>query len=254
ELSLTQSLILQKIMLVMLTNVEKVYFASPNIRLEMRIDGKEYKYVTEFMQVDFEQRGATYEQMLDFVSMLVGGLFDHLNASCGEIIEKFRGEALPSIDGRLDVFDAGELLAKWNLSSTDEVERRLSREAGSKPFLLVNLKREAYDEYDEESGRFLNYDVILPPAGANPNPVEVLSGAKRTSSVERLEARMTELGYPLEYFAPFFELFSQLSPDGVIDCAGGGFGVERFTYGVLGLPSIHEVYPFPRPAEGHIAI
>jgi aspartyl/asparaginyl-tRNA synthetase len=30
--------------------------------------------------------------------------------------------------------------------------------------------------------------------------------------------------------------------------------VERLTFALLGLGDIHEVYPFPRPAEGGIGI
>ena len=42
--------------------------------------------------------------------------------------------------------------------------------------------------------------------------------------------------------------------DGAISCAGGGFGIERLTHAILGLRDVHEVYPFPRMAEGKIAI
>ena len=60
----------------------------------------------------------------------------------------------------------------------------------------------------------------------------------------------------MAYFAPFFELFSALDDEGegVISCAGGGFGIERLTYALLGLKDIHDVYPFPRMAEGKIAL
>jgi len=134
------------------------------------------------------------------------------------------------------------------------VEIFLSQNSGGRPFFLVNLEREAYDCYDEASGRFLNYDVILPPVGRNPHPVEVLSGAERTRSLSKFRERMQALGYPLEYFAPFYQLFSSLSESEEIRCAGAGFGVERLAYGLLGLSDIHPLYPFPRPAEGHIAI
>ena len=96
---------------------------------------------------------------------------------------------------------------------------------------------------------------MLPPAGNNPHPIECLSGAERTRSIEDLERRMQDLNYPMAYFAPFFELFSSLDANrGMIACAGAGFGVERLAYAVLGLKDIHDVYPFPRMAEGRIAI
>jgi len=61
EVSVTQSLIFHKILMVMLSPASQVFWASPNIRMEMRIGRKEYKYTSEFMQVDFEKRDGTYE-------------------------------------------------------------------------------------------------------------------------------------------------------------------------------------------------
>lgn len=254
EVSMTQSLILQKILMVMLSPVDKVFWASPNIRMEMRIGRKDYKYVTEFMQVDFERRDATYEEMLQYLSSLMGKLYGHLNEHYAPILKEFRGEILPELDERLEVFDAHEVRKEQGLADDDAVEKWAGKQSRGRPFMVVNLKREAYDCYDSELKRFLNYDVVLPPAGENPYPIECLSGAERTRSVADLEERMLELRYPISYFAPFFELFSSLDGGtGRISCAGAGFGIERLTYAILGLKDVHDVYPFPRMAEGKIA-
>lgn len=255
EVSITQSLILQKMLMVMLSPVPQVFWASPNIRMEMRISRKEYKYTSEFMQVDFEKRDGTYAEMLELVSGMLCDLFAHLNERCGTAVKRVRGSLLPEISAPLTVIDAQEARQKEKLADDDAVERWASQGSGGKPFILVNLKREAYDCYDERTGKFLNYDIVLPPLGDNPHPVECLSGAERTRSVADLEKRMRELNYPMAYFAPFFELFAALDKGGgKISCAGAGFGVERLTYALLGLKDIHEVYPFPRTAEGRIAI
>jgi asparaginyl-tRNA synthetase len=255
EVSVTQSLILQKILMVMLSKVGKVFWASPNIRMEMRIGRKEYKYTTEFMQVDFEKRDATYDEMLGFVSDLVRGLYACLNENHGHVVEQVRGGPLPSLSEPLGVFDAEEVRRAQGLEDDDAVEKWASSQVGGRPFMVVNLKREAYDCFDKELGRYMNYDVVLPPFGDNPFPVECLSGAERTRSICDLERRMAELNYPLGYFAPFFEIFSSLDGEsGKIACAGAGFGIERLTYALLGLKDVHEVYPFPRMAEAKIAI
>lgn len=255
ETSVTQSLILQKILMVMLSPVERVFWASPNIRMEMQKGQKGYKYATEFMQVDFERRGGTYEQMLGIISDLVRGLYQHLNEKHADIIERLRGKLLPLLDEPLPVIDAARYSAEHSLIDHDDLESHISVQTQGKPFIIVNMNREAYDCYDSESGRFLNYDVIVPPQGNNPHPVECLSGAERTRSLADLKRRMTELGYPLDYFAPFFELYDSLCQGNEsISCAGAGFGVERLTYSILGLADLHEVYPFPRPVETRIAL
>lgn len=254
EVSITQSLIFQKILLVMLSPVDKVFWASPNIRMEMRIARKEYKYAAEFMQVDFEKRDGSYEEMIEFISGLVRGLYHYLNENHGEIIREFRGQPLPELPEKLSVYDAVDVKKREGLDG-DALELFLSRRQANVPFLLVNLAREAYDCFDERAGRFLNYDLILPPCGNNPHTVECLSGAERTRSLANLKRRMLDLGYPIDYFAPFFELFSTgATGSGSISCAGAGFGIERMTWGLLGLKDIHEVYPFPRIVEGRIAI
>jgi aspartyl/asparaginyl-tRNA synthetase len=254
EVSITQSLILQKILMVMCSTADKVFWASPNIRMEMRIARKEYKYTSEFMQVDWEKRDGTYQEMLDFISGLVQRLFGHLNDRYGETVRELRGEALPVLSDPLQVYDVQEVKKDQDLPDDDAVERWLSKQSGGKPFMVANLAREAYDCLDE-TGRFLNYDVVHPPIGDKPHPVECLSGAERTRSIADLKQRMQDLSYPMEYFAPFYELFDSIDKgDGKISCAGAGFGVERLTYALLGLKDVHEVYPFPRMAESKIAI
>lgn len=255
EVSVTQSLILQKILMVMLSGVRQVFWASPNIRMEMRIGRKEYKYTSEFMQVDFEKRDGTYEEMLQLISDLVRGLYRRLAETHADTIQRFRGSALPALTDPLAVIDVQDAKRRENLEDDDAVERWAGSRSQGRPFILSNLTREAYDCFEPDQGRFLNYDVVLPPAGENPHPIECLSGAERTRSIEDLERRMMDLNYPMAYFAPFFELFSSLDGNGgKIACAGAGFGVERLTYAILGLKDIHEVYPFPRMAEGRIAI
>jgi aspartyl/asparaginyl-tRNA synthetase len=255
EISLTQSLIFQKILMVMLSPMDKVFWASPNIRMETGTGGRGYKYTTEFMQVDFEKRHAAYAEMLGFVSGLVRGLFSHLNEGHADTLRRLRGAPLPELKSDLEIFDAQEIRRRRRLPDDDAVERWAAARTGGRPFFLVNLRREAYDCFDETGGRFLNYDVVLPPFGHNPHPVECLSGAERTRSLADLRRRMAELRYPEEYFQPFFEIFTALDTGhGIIACAGGGFGVERLTFAILGLEDIHAVYPIPRPAERRIAL
>ncbi len=254
EVSVTQSLILQKILMVMLSPVEQVFWASPNIRMEMGVSARQDKYAAEFMQVDFEKKGATMTGMISFISNLVARLHAHLNATQASALFALRGELLPEISGPLAMHDLAEVKAAHGLSSDSEVEGFLADRCGGFPFLVTNLKREAYDCLDPETGRYLNYDVVYPAVGSCLHPVECLSGAERTRSLADLRRRMQDLGYPMEYFAPFFAI-CEASRQGSaeISCAGGGFGIERLTYAMLGLRDIHQVYPFPRPAEGCIA-
>ena len=254
EVSVTQSLILQKILMVMLSPVDQVFWASPNIRMEMGVSARQYKYAAEFMQVDFEKKGATMADMISYISELVARMHAHLNATQASALIALRGGLLPEVSGGLAMHDLVEVKEAQGLSSDDEVERYLADHSGGLPFIVTNLKREAYDCFDPKTGRFLNYDVVYPAVGGDGPPVECLSGAERTRSLSDLRQRMLDLGYPMEYFEPFFEICEASGKgDMEICCAGGGFGVERLAYVMLGLQDVHQVYPFPRPAEGCIA-
>ncbi len=254
EVSVTQSLILQKILMVMMSPAPQVFWASPNIRMEMGVSQKPHKYAAEFMQIDFEKKGATMDEMIIFISGLISRLHVSLNKTHGDILQTLRGSLLPETGRLLEVHDLVEVKASCGFGSDDEVEHYLANRSDGLPFIITNLKREAYDCFDTETGRYLNYDVVYPSVRKAGLPVECLSGAERTRSLSDLRQRMQDLGYPMEYFAPFFAVCqASNSSQSDISCAGGGFGVERMTYVMLGLKDIHQVYPFPRPAEECIA-
>ena len=75
---------------------------------------------------------------------------------------------------------------------------------------------------------------------------EVLSGAEREYTADRLQLRMEELEYPLDYFEPILKLAKE---EGLKPTAGAGFGLERIVRAILLLDDIAEVYPFKRVPE-----
>ena len=109
-----------------------------------------------------------------------------------------------------------------------EAEDILLRQNETQPFFLTNLIRQTYDRRDDSTGKYKNYHVLFPVVG------EILSGAERECTAERLMMRMTELGYRLEYFEPILRVARVY---GLSASAGAGFGVERLVRAICLLPS-----------------
>ncbi len=185
EHSLNQSLIFHKMAIVSCSSLNRVFWFSPNIRLEMSDDGT--KYATEFTQLDFEVLGWNRDEAAEFTKSLLDHILSSLN------IDK-------------------------------------------QPYRIDNLKREAYDYFDESTDEYLNFDFEI-------DGIEVSSGAQREYQHDRLEKRMLDLGYPLDYFKPVLKLAKErrLKPS-----AGAGIGIERLTRAVLELDDISKIYPFKR--------
>jgi asparaginyl-tRNA synthetase len=130
------------------------------------------------------------------------------------------------------VYDAAQLEAEFGAGW----ETRLVGEIKA-PMWLTNIPREFYDFEDFESGRWDNYDLLMPGYG------EVLSGAKREWEYQKMLRKMERDGVRKENFA----LILRLAKEGRIKpTAGAGIGVERIVGWITGAKHIGETQPFPK--------
>ena len=105
------------------------------------------------------------------------------------------------------------------------------------PAWIVNIPREFYDFEDFDSGRWDNYDLMMPGYG------EVLSGSRRECEYEKMLAKMDRESVRKENFA----LILKLAKEGRIKpTAGAGIGVERIVGWITGAKHIGETQPFPK--------
>jgi asparaginyl-tRNA synthetase len=105
------------------------------------------------------------------------------------------------------------------------------------PVWVTNMPREFYDYEDADSGRWDNYDLILPGYG------EVLSGGRREWEYRKIIGKMERDGVRKESYRVLLKLAKEgrLRPS-----AGGGIGVERLVSWMADAKHIGEVQPFPR--------
>lgn len=98
ELSLTQSLIFQKMIIVGCSDIPKVFWLSPNIRLETSDNTQ--KYATEFTQCDFEVRGWKVEFATDFACSFIRYVMNKCDIQKKvEILTNLKREAYDYHDG-----------------------------------------------------------------------------------------------------------------------------------------------------------
>jgi asparaginyl-tRNA synthetase len=228
----TSSMIVHKLIAASLA-YPKLFILSPNIRIEKAERAKTGKHVYEFTQLDFEARGATSSDVMRLVESAVCGLIESLRRDEVEDLRRLgRFDALRVPRKPFATYDVAKLEGEYGSGW----EARLAGEI-KEPVWVVNIPREFYDFEDFESGRWDNYDLMMPGYG------EVLSGAKREWEYQKMLRKMERDGVRRENFA----LILKLAKEGRIKpTAGAGIGVERIVGWVTGARHIGETQPFPK--------
>ena len=228
----TLSMIIHKIVACSLA-YPKFFALSPNVRIERRERRSTGWHTYEFTQLDFEARNASSKDIRNLVERVFCGLIGDLRSKRKEDLKylgKYDNLTVP--EAPFNVYDREELEGKWG----KEWESRLPAEIQA-PTWVVNIPREFYDFEDFESGKWDNYDLILPKYG------EVLSGSRREWQYDKIVKKIERDGVKKENYKLLLELAKEnrLKPS-----AGAGIGVERLVGWLVGAKHIGEVQPFPK--------
>jgi len=228
----TASMIIHKIVACSLAH-RKLFIISPNIRIEKKERAETGKHIYEFTQLDFEVRDASSKGIMSLLEELICGLTSHLKKDMGEELTYFERDyslKIPEVPFR--VYDKEELEKKYG----KDWEHQLMLEI-TDPVWVTNIAREFYDFEDFESGKWDNYDLMLPKYG------EVLSGAKREWEHSKIIKKMERDGIRRENYA----LLLKLAREGrVKPSAGAGIGIERLVGWILGVEHLGEIQLFPK--------
>lgn len=236
KLELTKSMILHK-QLSLLGDREGIYIVSPNIRLEGKEKGATGRHLLEFTQVDFELKGRTSDQVMEFMEGLYARIFSRVKLDCtAELASLGRELKVPAFP--LKKFDSADLKrmlgADW-----EKVVSKSSRD----PIWVTNHAREFYDK--EDLGRpstYLNYDIIYPEGFG-----EGLSGGEREHEYPQILERMRRGKMTLEPYRAYLEV---ARAGLLVPSAGAGFGVERLVRYLTGQEKIEDVAPFAKVPGG----
>jgi asparaginyl-tRNA synthetase len=228
----------------------KVYFFSPNVRLEPLETAATRRHLVEFVQVDIEEAGAGYLDAMRRTEELVSHIHDRMK-------ERFAGELSAlgrSLNGahapfrRLRYEEALKILADHGRPIPYELELPWDHEEHlsslfQEPFFVYDYPRESRGFYDREDpdrpGVLRDFDLLYPEGFG-----EAISGAERQYEYEKVVARLRETGEDPAKYGWYLDMLKE----GIPPSAGFGIGVERLTRYVCGLGAVWEARPYPKVA------
>jgi asparaginyl-tRNA synthetase len=228
----TLSMIIHKMVACSLVH-PKLFTLSPNIRVEKRDRANSGIHAYEFTQLDFEVRDATFKDIRSLVEEVICGLIGTVKKHMSkELTYLGRYDSLRIPDTPFKVYDRQELEKKFGKNW----ETKIIFEADN-PIWITNLPREFYDFEDFETGKWDNYDLMLPKYG------EVLSGARREWEYNKIVKKMDRDGVRNDNY----KLLLKLAKEGKLKpSAGAGIGAERLVSWIVGAKHIGETQLFPK--------
>lgn len=248
EYKVMSSAILYKQM--MAASLGCVYFFSPNVRLEPLETATTGRHLVEFVQVDVEEAGASYEDAMRRAEDLVAYVGDYAKTRLRDELaasgRTLNGASVPF--RRLTYDEALELLSThgreipYGVEIPWDDEEFLSRQF-AEPFFIFDYPRGArgfYDrEHPERPGILRDFDLLYPEGYG-----EAVSGAEREYEYGKVIARLRETGENPSKYGWYLDMLRE----GIPPSSGFGIGVERLTRYVCGLDAVWEARPYPKVA------
>ena len=204
-------------------------FADLNDNMEVAEDMLKYviRYVLEHAP----------EEMNFFNQFIDKGLLDRLNHVLNsEFGHVTYTEAVRILEEHNDEFDYKVF---WGCDLQTEHERYLTEKIFQKPVFVTDYPKEIkafYMKMNEDGKTVAAMDCLVPGIG------EIIGGSQREDSLEKLEARMDELGLKKEDY----DFYLDLRKYGSARHSGFGLGFERCVMYLTGVSNIRDVIPFPR--------
>ena len=204
-------------------------FADLNDNMEVAEDMLKYviRYVLEHAP----------EEMNFFNQFIDKGLLDRLNHVLNsEFGHVTYTEAVRILEEHNDEFDYKVF---WGCDLQTEHERYLTEKIFQKPVFVTDYPKEIkafYMKMNEDGKTVAAMDCLVPGIG------EIIGGSQREDSLEKLEARMDELGLKKEDY----NFYLDLRKYGSARHSGFGLGFERCVMYLTGVSNIRDVIPFPR--------
>ena len=145
-------------------------------------------------------------------------------------------EAIEILKNSGENFEFG---AYWGMDMQTEHERYLAEKHFGRPVCVYDYPKEIkafYMKQNDDGKTVAAVDILVPGIG------ELIGGSQREDDLQKLEARMDELGLDKESYWWYLELRKY----GSAPHSGFGLGFERLFMYLTGVSNIRDVLPFPR--------
>lgn len=235
----------------------RVYTFGPTFRAE---NSNTNRHLAEFWMIEPEAAFFDIHDDMDlaenYLKTLVATVLDERGEDI-ELLNKFIDKDLiATLENtrdskfiRLTYTEAVEILLKsghafefpvaWGADLQSEHERFLTEKHFKQPVILTGYPKDIKSFYmfqNDDDKTVAAMDVLVPRIG------EIIGGSQREHRLNRLEARILELGMQLEDYGWYLDL----NRFGAVPHAGFGLGFERAVMFCTGMVNIRDVVPFPR--------
>ena len=242
------------------TAVGEIYTFGPTFRAE---NSNTPRHLAEFWMIEpemaFYDINDNMELAEEFVKYLVQYALDNCMDDLKFLNSKYDDGLIERMQGVLGIpfqkvtyTEAVEILEKavadgvkfeypvhWGTDFQSEHERYLVEKHFRKPVILIDFPKDIkafYMKQNEDGRTVRGMDVLFPKIG------EIIGGSEREASLEKLEARIDELGMSRKNL----EWYIDTRRYGSVPHSGFGLGFERLLLFVTGMSNIRDVIPFPR--------
>ena len=235
----------------------KIYTFGPTFRAE---NSNTPRHLSEFWMIEPEMAFFEIEDNMDLAEDFIKYLVKYALENCQDDLEFLQSmydkELLERlrfvVDNkfvRLTYTEAIEILSQakqkfefpihWGVDLQSEHERYLVEKHFKSPVILTDYPKEIkafYMKQNEDGKTVRGMDVLFPLIG------EIIGGSQREESMEKLLARMAEVGIE----AKDMDWYLDTRRFGSAPHSGFGLGFERLLLFVTGMSNIRDVIPFPR--------
>ena len=235
----------------------KTYTFGPTFRAE---NSNTSRHAAEFWMMEPEMCFCDLEELMDNEEEMIKYVISYVMQECHDelvFLNKFVDTGLLDrlqniLDNafvRLDYTDAIEILqkadkkfvfpVKWGIDLQSEHERYLTEEVYQKPVFLKNYPKDIkafYMRQNDDGKTVAAVDMLVPGIG------ELCGGSQREERLEKLLARIDELGLKEEDYSWYLDTRRY----GTNVHSGYGLGFERLVMYLTGVSNIRDVELFPR--------
>ena len=235
----------------------KVYTFGPTFRAE-----KSYtqRHAAEFWMIEPEIAFADLNDDMDLARDMIKAVIQYVLVTCRDdmqffnqfydknLITRLRG-IIDSDFAHVTYTEAVNLLmqhnddfaykVQWGTDLQTEHEKYLTEQIYKMPVFVTDYPKEIksfYMRQNEDGKTVAAMDMLVPGIG------EIIGGSQREERLDRLTARMRELGLKEEDYWWYLDLRRY----GSTKHAGFGLGFERLIMYLTGIQNIRDVLPFPR--------
>ena len=236
---------------------KNIYTFGPTFRAE---NSNTTKHAAEFWMIEPEIAFADLEDDMELAEDMIKFIIKYVMENAPEEMEFLnqfvdrglieRLEHVASSDfGRVTYTEAVKILEKnndnfeykvfWGCDLQTEHERYLTEQVFKRPVFVTDYPKEIkafYMKLNDDGKTVAAMDCLVPGIG------EIIGGSQREDDMQKLLARMNELGLDAESYGFYLDLRKY----GSARHAGFGLGFERCIMYLTGVSNIRDVLPFPR--------